>query len=73
MRVHIGADAKAEDAGAAFIRVLQAGDNLFLIGRADGRPAVGQKDHNERPIARSRRSEVAPALPAVSGPASPVF
>ena len=44
VRVHIGADAKAKDAGLTGIYSLDRGKNLFLAEGADGRLAVREED-----------------------------
>ena len=47
MRVHVRADAEAEDARAAFVLALDVADDLVLVRRADGGPTVGEEDDDE--------------------------
>ena len=51
MRVHVGADAEAEDARVGFVRLLHRAHDQVFLGVADGRTAVGEEDDDVGSVA----------------------
>src|SRR5205823_796682 len=59
VRVDVVPDAEAKDARVAATDLLHVANDLILVGDADGRQAIGQKNDDKRTIPRGARASEA--------------